>query len=84
MFNISIILEDLKFRADSPDGLSWMCSVHDLPTNESKTFTLTGEQVSASIALMTHPEGTSLDAVEAYKILEPIYANWPRHLRPIP
>ena len=85
MFHIDITCEDIRFLADTKNyGNLWEVTITDTLTGSNKKIALTGSEVSATIALMVHPEGSCVDSVEAYKMLEPIYKDWPRELRPIP
>lgn len=88
MFHIKARFEDTQITAVSPEGHTFQVEIQDisgLPAAvKRKLIELPADQLSMILQFCLHPDGTPTGYEEYYKVLEPIFAEWPQNLRPIP
>lgn len=88
MFHIKARFEDTQIVASSERGYEYITEIQDvsgLPaTITRKQIVLPAEQLSMILQFCLHPDGEPVGYEEYYKILEPIFKDWPHNLRPIP
>lgn len=85
MFIIDATFEDTRIHAQSETGHEYSCQFSDNLTGEiADTVTLTAQQLSYVMQFNLHPDGEPLGFEKMYEELEPIFKDWPTHLRPIP
>ena len=85
MFHIDCTFEDCRIIATSKDGITYDGTVYDNASGESRSLpTVASDVVQRILAFNLHPDGEPEGFKESYKILEPLFADWPNNLRPIP
>lgn len=84
MFTIRATFEDTHITATSAAGHTYTVGVHDALTYESRVVELTAQQLSYVLQFNLHPDGEPTGFEQMYQELEPIFKDWPNHLRPIP
>lgn len=84
MFIIDATFEDLRIHAQSETGHTYHCQFSDNHGEIAETVTLTVLQVSYVLQFCLHPDGEPDGFEQMYESLEPIFKDWPNHLRPIP
>ncbi len=88
MFYIKARFEDTQIEAWSDHGSTYKVEIMDvsgLPaTVKRKQVELNHDQLSMILQFCLHPDGEPAGYEEYYKVLEPVFKDWPRNLRPIP
>lgn len=84
MFNVDMTFEDTRIMATSEDGREYNVVVHDNFTGESKSVKLSSKQLGMVFAFNMDANGEPEGFEKMYEELEPIFAGFPNHLRPIP
>ena len=70
----------------APDHKSMVydCIISDNYTGDGKQVQLTDKQLAMVLEFLIDFNGTPAGHEDYYKELEPIFMDWPNHLRPIP
>lgn len=84
MFHIDAQFEDQRIIAHSLDGANYDVEISDNLTGNLREVKLTAKQLSHIMAINFDMDGEPAGVEEMYVTLEPIFKNWPNHLRPIP
>jgi len=84
MFHIDAQFEDSRIIASSRDGASYDVEISDNLTGNLRKVKLTPLQLSYIMAINFDNDGEPEGVVDMYAELEPIFKDWPNHLRPIP
>jgi hypothetical protein len=85
MFIIDATFEDTRIHAQSRDGKDYRLQVSDNHTGEiAEDVTITALQMSYILQMSLHNDGEPEGFEKMYESLEPIFKDWPTHLRPIP
>ena len=84
MFRIDAQFEDQRIIAHSLNGENYDVEISDNLTGNLRKVKLTPLQLSYIMAINFDNDGEPEGVVDMYAELEPIFKDWPNHLRPIP
>lgn len=83
MFHIDAQFEDSRIIAHSLDGANYDVLISDNFTGDQREVMLTPLQLSYIMAINLDNDGEPEGVADMYVELEPIFKDWPNHLRPI-
>ena len=86
MFYIVATFEDLQIQAklDPFTCDNYSVSFHDAESGCQKNLDMTPLQLSYVLAINLDLNGTPTGYEDMYKVLEPLFKDWPPEFRPIP
>ena len=84
MFHIDTTFEDTRIIAKADNGFAYDCEIFDGLTGDKKQIQLSADQLSMVLTICLHPDSEPNGYEDMYKVLEPLFKDWPNNLRPIP
>lgn len=84
MFHVDLTFEDTRIIANSDDGSSYIVTISDNRTGESKVIHLSSKELGMIFAFQMDANGMPEGFEDMYEHLEPLFDGWPNYLRPIP